>query len=465
MAVAAQAQQGSAELTFALSPALAALRNAPLEELARTAPTKDSTFIRTLLTSSDTNDRALAANRIATDSGAVQLTLGLLLRERNAKTMTYAMTNLYYLPWSRKDARIAEALRYVIATHPEPAAVAEALQQYRSITMRWLEDVLTARVAGARAAGHDSLATALAPIQDRAVNLERGLMLPTFLRRSPPVFAKKVSGNAVRVLAFGDFGTASEEQKKAAAAMRSFHAAHRFDFGITLGDNFYTYGLATPSDPRWKTEFEDLYAPMGIEFFPSFGNHDQYDGDAPAAEIARSALSKVWHFPAQFYTYTAGPAQFFAIDTNDPSDVQIQWLKDALDASTAKWKIVYGHFPVFVSVGGRGFWTDSMMLSRVMPALKGRADVFLAGHHHSMQHLAPVDGVNFFIAGGGGAGSYQVGGESDPHIYFAKQENGFAVLDISSTAFGVRFIDKDGKQIYQTTIRKETTKPSPHASK
>src|SRR5215831_7951215 len=345
-------QQGSPARTFTLSPRLAALQRASLEELARTAPAKDSAFVRTLLTSADTNERALAANRIATDSEAVELTLGLLLRERNAKTMTYALLNLYFLPWSREDARIVEMLRYVIATHPEPAVVAEAMQQYRAITMRWLEDVLTMRVAVARAAGQDSLAAEFAPVQDRAVNLQRGLMLPTFLRRSPPVFAKKVAASSVRVLAFGDFGTASDAQKKAAAAMRAFHASQPFDFGITLGDNFYTYGLASPTDPRWKTEFEDLYAPMGIEFFPSFGNHDQYDGDAPAAEIARSALSAVWHFPAQFYTYTAGPAQFFAIDTNDPSEVQLQWLKDALDASTAAWKIVYGHFPIFVSVGG-----------------------------------------------------------------------------------------------------------------
>src|SRR5262245_11702204 len=81
VAALAQTQQSSAPAkspTFTLSPALAALRRAPLEELARTAPAKDSAFVHTLLTSSDTNARALAANRIATDSGAAHLTLGLL---------------------------------------------------------------------------------------------------------------------------------------------------------------------------------------------------------------------------------------------------------------------------------------------------------------------------------------------------------------------------------------------------
>src|SRR5207253_5992068 len=95
-------------------------------------PAKDSAYVRTLVTSTDTNERATAANRIATDSAAIDFTLGLLLRERNAKTMNLALLNLYFFRWAWDDPRVAEMLRYVVATHPEPAVVAEALQQYRS---------------------------------------------------------------------------------------------------------------------------------------------------------------------------------------------------------------------------------------------------------------------------------------------------------------------------------------------
>src|SRR5258707_13016399 len=89
----AQTVQSSRVTGAALSPALAALRDAPLEELARAVPPKDSAYVRTLLTASDTNERAMAGNRIASDSGAIDFTLGLLLREKKAKVMTYTMRN------------------------------------------------------------------------------------------------------------------------------------------------------------------------------------------------------------------------------------------------------------------------------------------------------------------------------------------------------------------------------------
>ena len=134
--------------------------------------------------------------------------------------------------------------------------------------------------------------------------------------------------------------------------------------------------------------------------------------------------------------------------------MQLQWLKEALDSSHARWKIVYGHFPPYLSAGSRGYTSDTLTVHRVMPMLKGRADVYIAGHHHSMQHLAPVDGVNLFIAGAGGATSYEVGTTPDPRVLFAKSDYGLAVLEITANTFTVRFIDKDSKQVYESTIRK-----------
>jgi tartrate-resistant acid phosphatase type 5 len=367
--------------------------------------------------------------------------------------------NIYAIPHFRRDPRIREVLRYVVSTHPEPIAVSVAVEQLRALSMHELREAVSGRIARERENGRDSMVAALAPVEDRAINLDRGLMLPTFLRRSPPLFEKAVRDPAVvRVLAFGDFGTGSDAQKAAAAAMRRYHAERPFDFGITLGDNFYGEGLPSPDDPRWKEQFEDLYGPMGIEIFACFGNHDEYDPDSPAAEILQSGRSPAWRIPAQYYTYRAGAAQFFAIDCNDMSEVQRRWLSDALEASTARWKIVYGHFPPFVASPGYAQGEFPEFSRILMPILRGRADVYVAGHHHSLQHVQSVDGVHLFISGGGGAGTYEVD-EQSPRKVFAKSENGFAVLEIASETLGVRLIDKDSRALYETTLTKSGEKP------
>ena len=84
------------------------------------------------------------------------------------------------------------------------------------------------------------------------------------------------------------------------------HRSTAFDFGITLGDNFYSIGMESPEDPRWKTQWEQLYGPMGIPFYTALGNHDWGQADSPSAEILYSAKSPNWHMPAPYYTYLAG---------------------------------------------------------------------------------------------------------------------------------------------------------------
>ena len=52
-----------------------------------------------------------------------------------------------------------------------------------------------------------------------------------------------------------------------AAAMLEFHRKTPFDFGVTLGDNFYDVGMTSPGDARWKTQWEDMYAALGVKFY------------------------------------------------------------------------------------------------------------------------------------------------------------------------------------------------------
>jgi tartrate-resistant acid phosphatase type 5 len=437
-------------------PLIDSLQHASLAALGRQTRDTDSVFVRTLITSTDPQARMGAANSLIFDSTATPLLLAYLIQEKNPRALKWPLYNISYPAYLQRDARVRTVLRYLLETSADSEVVATSVEGLRSLEMRELETTVTARLLDAKKRGDDSLVHALLATEDRAVTLERGIMLPTFLRRAPAPFVKHVvNPHAIRVLAFGDFGfKRSADEIATAHAMLAYERLHRFDFGITLGDNFYGMGLSSPDDPRWKGEYEPLYGPLGIELFASFGNHDEYDADSPPAEILYTARSRSWRLPSQFYTFTAGPVQFYAIDTNDPSEVQLAWLKSALDSSHARWKVVYGHFPMYMNTDfTNGVWTDTVMVRKILPILTGRADVYMAGHYHSMQHLVPVNGVSFFIAGGGGASSYDVG-PMDARTKFATKEHGFAVLDVTDTTFTVRFIDEHDKQLYTATLRK-----------
>ena len=118
--------------------------------------------MRTLLSSADTNERANAGNRLATEPAAAELTLALLAREQNAKVMSYSMMNIYATKHFYRDRRVREVLRYILTTHREPAVVALALEQLRSLAMRDLQAPLTERLEDARKRGDDAMVRALA---------------------------------------------------------------------------------------------------------------------------------------------------------------------------------------------------------------------------------------------------------------------------------------------------------------
>jgi tartrate-resistant acid phosphatase type 5 len=372
----------------------------------------------------------------------------------------YLLILLHNLPkqehwWNH--SRVDSVLENLAISIPDQEIALACLDSVRKLEMQRLRQALNRRMVNP-ALSHSADTTAQLEQQDeRWISLVNGTMLPAFLRRVPPIFSVAQGKSKIRVLAFGDYGSGGlqkdwDHQKEAAAAMREYARQHPFDLGITLGDNFYPKGMDSPDELRWKTDWEDFYGPLRIAFYASLGNHDWYDPDSPAAEILYSLHSPTWHMPSPYYTFTAGPVQFFAIDSNEISAAQSRWLQNALEASQAKWKIVYGHHPPYFA-GPNGTTTDERIVKALMPILKGRADVYIAGHDHNLEHLKPVDGVNLFIAGGGGAVTYEADSAS-PVALFARQTNGFAVLEIEDHTATVRLVDAADKEIYKTTLRK-----------
>jgi hypothetical protein len=348
------------------------------------------------------------------------------------------------------DPEVRRVLEHHAVADPDLGVALFALEKLRSLLTRDLRQLLLKRMDQAARTGNESDRRQLAEEHERWISLVRGTMLPAFLRVPPPVFSLSASDRPVRLLAFGDYGNGTPNQKRVANSMLKYHRKAPFDFAITLGDNFYSVGMESPTDPRWKTWWEELYEPLGIKYYVTLGNHDWGHPDSPAAELLYGQKSKSWQLPAPYYTFTAGPVQFFALDTNETSDAQLNWLASELAESRARWKLVYGHHPIYSAGAHRD---SKVLIARLLPLLKERADIYLAGHDHDLQHLKPEGGLHFFVSGGGGANIRPL--REDSRSLFAKMSYGFAVIEADVKRLTVRFIDPDLKQLYEYTISKD----------
>ncbi len=360
-------------------------------------------------------------------------------------------------PAIRSEARYWRTLERLAATSPDVQTALLALDTLRAHRLTELRGLLAQRLALARQSKDDAAWRPLALEDERWFSLVNGSMLPGFLREPPAVFSVAEEDKAVRVLMLGDFGfgaaenrqLAGEGQTQVAAAMLRFHRLIPHDFGLTLGDNFYPDGMPGLTDPRWRTLWHGLYDALGIKFYATLGNHDWHAADSAATQILYSRQNESWRLPAPYYSFSAGPAQFFALDTTAFSEAQARWLKEGLLRSRARWKIAYGHHPIY-SHGRHG--GTQRLIQRLLPILKAGADAYFAGHEHDMQHLKPEAGLHFFINGVGGAPirTTQYGVRS----LFALRAYGFVSLAVDVERLDVKFIGTEGQTLYQYSLTK-----------
>ena len=77
---------------------------------------------------------------------------------------------------------------------------------------------------------------------------------------------------------------------------------------------------------------------------------------------------------------------------------QLAWLRRALAASRAQWKIVIGHHPIY-SGGDHGGTAE--LVENLLPILHEHGvQVYFNGHDHDLQHLVAGE-VNLFDSGAG----------------------------------------------------------------
>lgn len=418
-----------------------------------------------MLAEPDAAKRATLARQLIRDEpvAVLDFMLAVLQSDTAPRVLQVVVEELSNRSQLAREPRLWQGLERIVQAHPNDQIALLALDKIRKRRMNDLRALLTQRTAAARQRNDEVALRKLAAEDERWISLVNGTMLPSFMRTPPPVFALRRNAASVRVLAFGDFGAGDggentlpgAPQQQVAAAMRKLQQQQPCDFGLTFGDNFYPVGMRSPTEARWRKFWDELYDPLGVEIYATLGNHDWGSADSPAAELLYARQSQSWRMPAPYYTFTAGPVQFFALDTNEVSEAQLHWLNDALANSHARWKLVYGHHPIY-SAGQHG--NGNALIVRLLPVLNGRADAFFAGHEHDQQHLKPEGGVHFFISGGGGAGIRPITPNPERSL-FAQSAYGFITLEANADRLTVKYLGTSLETLYEYTLNKNDTTP------
>lgn len=203
--------------------------------------------------------------------------------------------------------------------------------------------------------------------------------------------------NRVHVMALADTGSGNANQQAVADRMAELHRRDPVDLVLLGGDNIYPEGDIALFDAVFRRPYRELLQ-AGVPFHAVLGNHD-IRTDKGQAQLREPLLGMAGHW----YTLRRGPVEFFMLDTNSRPgwSQQLPWLEKALAASTARWKVVVGHHPLY-SAGIYG--DDPAAIARLTPLFRRhRVQLYINGHEHAYERSVPLDGTTYLGVGGGGA--------------------------------------------------------------
>jgi hypothetical protein len=198
--------------------------------------------------------------------------------------------------------------------------------------------------------------------------------------------------DVLRFAVIGDSGTGGEEQLEIARQLVAFHPKFPFEFAIMLGDNLY--GKERPHD--YENKFEKPYKSLidaGVKFYASLGNHDE----------PNQRFYKLFNMNGERY-YSFKPkdgVRFFALDSNNLDQKQIEWLEKELAASGSDWKICFFHHPPYSS--GERHGSNLVLREQLEPLfVKYGVSAVFTGHEHFYERIKPQQGILYFIVGSSG---------------------------------------------------------------
>jgi hypothetical protein len=262
---------------------------------------------------------------------------------------------------------------------------------------------------------------------------------------------------SVKFAIIGDSGRGTPEQHQVAEQMVRFRERFKFGFVLMMGDNIYE-GPASPEDYRRK--FEEPYRALltdNVRFFAVLGNHD----DPRQVSYAPFSMhgERYYSFPPPEdpLTRLSTRVEFFALDSTNMDATQLAWAEERLAKSSATWKVVFLHHPLYTS----GRYRNAAVAHRwaLEPILlRHGVQIVLSGHEHIYQRSELQQGVLYFVSGG--AGSLRRGdGVAAPFIARSYDDDyHFVLMEIENDAMHFQAISRAGQTIDAGTMFRDASR-------
>ena len=270
----------------------------------------------------------------------------------------------------------------------------------------------------------------------------------------------------------GDMGRGSKGQYQVGKAMKQRYMKDKVQFVVGLGDNIYEDGAACVDDIQFQLKFEKPYACLPDDtWYMCLGNHDYGytpDGndefiDNSMTQVKYTNHSKKWTMPKKYYTFVRGDAEFFVLDTNldrftkQSRQKQLKYMKQKLDSSKQRWKIIIGHhtWRSVASHGNSEIDGFEDFLSEMFKDTKPH--LYMGGHDHCMS-LMVKDGITIVICGTGCDEYYKeepitLENMNDCRLDYFSPSQGYASLDITPKQLTLEFYNKHNYKEYKHIIR------------
>lgn len=256
-------------------------------------------------------------------------------------------------------------------------------------------------------------------------------------------------GDGMSFLVFGDTRTNDDDHANVVDGMLTqMDAAVHPAFILNTGDLTNTGG----NEDDWATFFATEHPIISeVPMLATFGNHE--------ALLGRTAFEAYFQAPPtstsasdRYYSADIGNVHLVVIDVGTliEEEPHVQWVEDDLAASTAPFKVVALHAPLFSNSNHAPNITARDVLSPIFEA-QGVQVVF-SGHNHCYERFVGY-GSYFFTTGGGGAPLYGV--DDNPTV-----DNGDTVREMAASAFNFLWVTTtDTEMTIEAFVSADATAP------
>ena len=274
--------------------------------------------------------------------------------------------------------------------------------------------------------------------------------------------AKPDSVRQMDFVVYGDCGFNNSQQDQIASLM----ATQTQDFGLVVGDVDQISG--NNYDVNYFPHYKDMI--KHTCHFTAIGNHDVITNNTNYTD----AFILPHNNPANtelYYSFTWGNAKFIALDGNidyTQGSAQYAWLQNELKCNDREWLFVFFHQPPWSDAWDVSYYIpltpfflyegNTDMRTSIVPLFEQyHVDVVLNGHTHDYQR-GELNGVKYFIAGGGGTSTPDTRTNSNgPNINFEQDVNNYMKFSINHDTARYYTYDLNGNKIDSGVFTKTFT--------